>query len=99
MQFVRTNRAARKRTMGLRVAFALVLLVPGLLAGQPGTVTGRVTDSRSGEPINSAAVRIEGTALIVATDRDGRYRITRVPAGRQNVTARGIGYRLGSQTV
>jgi TonB-dependent SusC/RagA subfamily outer membrane receptor len=85
--------------MGLRVAFALVLLVPGLLAGQPGTVTGRVTDSRSGEPINSAAVRIEGTALIVATDRDGRYRITRVPAGRQNVTARGIGYRLGSQTV
>ena len=42
--------------MGLRVAFALVLLVPGLLAGQPGTVTGRVTDSRSvattGRPVS-----------------------------------------------
>ncbi len=85
--------------MRLRAAFALVLLVPGMLAGQPGTVTGRVTDARSGDPIASAAVHVEGTALVVETGRDGRYRLTRVPTGQQVITARGIGYKMGGQTV
>jgi len=86
--------------MGNRGLFALVLLLlPGSLLAQAGTVIGRVTDARSGDPIGGAAVRVEGTALIVETSRDGRFRLTRVPVGQQVVTARGIGYKMGGQTV
>jgi TonB-dependent SusC/RagA subfamily outer membrane receptor len=85
--------------MGHRVVCALVLLLPALAAGQPGTVTGRVTDARNGDPIAAAAVRVEGTALIVETGSDGRYRLARVPVGKQLITARGIGYKMGGQTI
>ncbi|HZS59449.1 MAG TPA: TonB-dependent receptor [Gemmatimonadaceae bacterium] len=85
--------------MGNRLVFALALLVPGVLAGQSGSVIGRVTDTRNGDPIGGAAVRVEGTALIVETGSDGRYRITRVPEGQHTITARGIGYKMGGQTV
>jgi TonB-dependent starch-binding outer membrane protein SusC len=90
--------------MGNRV-FAMVVvglvwvLLPTWLWAQPGTVAGRVTDARNGDPIPSAMVRVEGTTLIVATGQDGRYRITRVPLGKQLVTARGIGYKMGGDTL
>ena len=76
-----------------------VLWAPAALAQQGGTVTGRVTDVRSGQPIAGAAVQIEGTALGTAAGDDGRYRLGNVPAGRQTITARRIGYAAGRQTV
>ncbi len=57
-----------------------------------GTITGRVTDSRSGEPIVAATVSVAGTQLGGITGQDGTYRVTRVPPGTCTVTARRIGY-------
>jgi TonB-dependent starch-binding outer membrane protein SusC len=85
--------------MGNRLLLALALLLPEIAAGQAGVVTGRVTDARNGEAIASATVSVEGTALVTETGRDGRYRLTRVPTGRERITARGIGYTMSSQTV
>jgi outer membrane receptor protein involved in Fe transport len=57
-----------------------------------GTVTGRVTDARSGVGIPGAQVMVEQTRLLTAADDSGRYRLTSVPAGAQRITARRIGY-------
>jgi TonB-linked SusC/RagA family outer membrane protein len=71
---------------------------PVALAQQSGTIAGRVTDARSGQPIAGAAIQVEGTALATAAGDDGRFRIGNVPPGRQTITARRIGYAAGRQT-
>jgi TonB-linked SusC/RagA family outer membrane protein len=68
-------------------------------AQQGGTITGRVTDSRSGAPLTDATVLVAGTTLRVVTNGQGEYRIGNVPAGSQSVTASRIGYAGGTQRV
>jgi TonB-linked SusC/RagA family outer membrane protein len=82
-------------TLGLLSAAAWA---PVALA-QGGSLAGRVTDARSGQPIAGAAIQIEGTALGTAAGDDGRYRLANVPAGQHAITARRIGYAAGRQTV
>lgn len=57
-----------------------------------GIVTGRVTDSTTGDGIVGAMVMVEGTRLSTTTSPEGRYTIGRVPAGAQRITARRLGY-------
>ncbi|HET7462332.1 MAG TPA: SusC/RagA family TonB-linked outer membrane protein [Longimicrobium sp.] len=64
-----------------------------------GTITGRVTDSRSGAPLSSTTVLVAGTTLRVVTNAQGEYRIGNVPSGSQSVTASRIGYAGGTQRV
>jgi uncharacterized protein (TIGR02231 family) len=45
-----------------------------------GTLTGRVTDARTGRPLAFANVVIVGTKLGAMTTNEGRYRIADVPA-------------------
>ncbi|MBL9186846.1 MAG: carboxypeptidase regulatory-like domain-containing protein [Opitutaceae bacterium] len=52
-----------------------------------GTIEGRVVNSRTGEYVESARLRVEGTALETFTDSTGTYRLTQVPAGSARVTA------------
>ncbi|HEU4562898.1 MAG TPA: SusC/RagA family TonB-linked outer membrane protein [Longimicrobium sp.] len=64
-----------------------------------GTITGRVTDSRTGAPLTDATVLVAGTTLRVVTNAQGEYRIGNVPSGTQSVTASRIGYAGGTQRV
>src|SRR5262245_42377991 len=69
-------------------AAAVLTLVAAAPAGAqtPGAVVqGRVTDALTSDTqtLAGATVRIEGTTLQAVTDRDGRFRIAGVPAGRQ----------------
>ena len=50
------------------------------LSSQVGIVTGDVTESLSGQPIDGAIVRIVDTYFSTETDKNGRYEITDVPA-------------------
>ncbi|HET7620910.1 MAG TPA: TonB-dependent receptor plug domain-containing protein, partial [Gemmatimonadaceae bacterium] len=59
---------------------------------QLGTIVGRVTDARSHEGINGAAVHIEGGNQGAITGQDGAYRIPNVTPGSYTVAARRIGY-------
>jgi hypothetical protein len=73
---------------GLARAAALVLILiataPDSAAQAPGSIVqGRVTDALTSDTLAGATVRIEGTSLRASTDRDGRFRITGVPAGHQ----------------
>src|SRR6267378_2508582 len=65
----------------------------GALDGfQGGTITGRVSDSLSGQGIAVATVTVVGTGLSARSGEDGRYRITDVPVGEHTVRVVRIGY-------
>ena len=74
------------------------------LAGSPrrvfvGTVTGRVTDTRTSNPLAGVAVEVEGQRIAAGTDDNGRYRLTGVPAGQRVIIARRLGYAAARQAV
>jgi TonB-dependent SusC/RagA subfamily outer membrane receptor len=84
----------------LAVAMATVAIVPLLaFAQQTGTITGRVTESGTGQPVADANVVVVGTTRGARTDAEGRYRIADVPAGTAQVRALRIGYSSTAQTV
>lgn len=57
-----------------------------------GKLTGKVTDSETGEPLIRASIRIEGTKIGTVTDLEGNYTILNVPVGVYRVRASYIGY-------
>ena len=70
------------------------LFVASSVAAQvaTGTVTGRVVDSASGQPLASTSVRVVGAARGAMTRDDGTFTIAFVPAGVQRVRASRIGF-------
>ena len=82
----------RRVTVGL--SFLLLgLLVSGLAFAQNGTIAGKVTDAKSGDGLPGANVLVQGLAYGAATNPDGEFSITGVPAGTHSVIARFIGYK------
>ena len=72
---------------------ALVFAPIVAVAQQPtGTITGRVIDRASQQPVVGATVRVVGTTRGAQTSDQGTYRITGVTAGAVNVQALRIGY-------
>src|SRR6185369_2602644 len=93
-----TSHVANTRSRGARrwaIALALITIAASSrpLAAQTGTVTGRVTDARSGFAVRGVQVAVPGTSIGAATDVEGRYRLTGVPATAREITAKRIGYR------
>src|SRR4051812_22522165 len=88
--------------------FALALLV-GLVwsmtlgAQNPipptGTVTGRVVDADTQQPVPDVSVFIEGTRRGAVSGPDGTFTIGGVPSGSQTIRARRIGFGAPIQTV
>jgi TonB-dependent SusC/RagA subfamily outer membrane receptor len=81
----------RRAAVALAISF---LASPSLLAAQSsGTIRGHVTDAASGRGLAAAQVSVEGTRVGGATNSNGDYSITGVPAGPRSVTIRRIGYQ------
>lgn len=59
-----------------------------------GTVTGKVTDAISGEPLPGASVILKGTTKGVATSLSGNYVLQQLPAGTQTIVFNYIGYTM-----
>lgn len=75
----------------------LVLLLLGfdlaLRAQEPSTtLTGRVTDGKTGEALAFATVYVNATTRGTTTDDQGRYRLTNVPLGTVEIVASYAGY-------
>src|SRR5262245_29187296 len=62
--------------------------------GGRANLTGRVLDSRTGEPLPSANIAIVGTNLRGMTSDDGRFSIAYAPTGVFAVEARRFGFAL-----
>ncbi len=58
---------------------ALLLVLPGLLLAQKGTIRGQVIDGENGEPLFSANAVIKGTTNGTTTDFDGNFELRAEP--------------------
>ncbi len=93
-------------TQGLRrflVGVAAAALLPAALgAQQPAVLTGHVT-SASGTPLANAQVTVQQLGIGATSRGDGSYTVlvpaARIPTGPVTVTARLIGYKLGTTQV
>lgn len=90
---------------GLHLVRAALAVAFVFLVGQPadaqqvGTITGRVTNQDTGEPLAGVQIFIAGTTRANITNADGRYIVTGVPLGQQTIRAVIIGYSQGEQMV
>lgn len=95
------------RRQGLRSRLVLLVSlltaglvgVPALSAQETGTITGRVTDAVTAQPLASAQVTIPELQIGVLTQQNGRFILLNVPAGTHTVTVQRIGYRDGTAAV
>src|SRR5690606_19549685 len=78
----------RRHTAGGLLA-GVLLLASQLDAQQ---VTGRVTDSQSGQPIAAVQVFIAGSGIGALSQANGRYLLLNVPPGTHTLTAERIGF-------
>jgi outer membrane receptor protein involved in Fe transport len=84
----------RSRWFAALVGLALTMLPSSpLLAQTTGTITGRVTDERSGIPLANAQIYTDANRdRVTRSDAEGRFRLTEVAAGARIVSVRLIGY-------
>jgi TonB-dependent starch-binding outer membrane protein SusC len=88
------------RTRFRLYAFAVgVWLVPATALAQQGTITGKVTDQGTSNPVPSARVTIEGTTRGALTSDQGVYTLRGVAPGTITLRATRIGYKASTQTV
>jgi outer membrane receptor for ferrienterochelin and colicin len=74
------------------LALAVLVLAGVALAANTGSISGRVTDRKTGEPLIGASVVVDGTELGNATDLNGQYQIINIPPGKYDVTSSYTGY-------
>jgi TonB-dependent receptor len=82
-------------TASLAVVMMMAAL-PGIAQEATGSLAGTVSGPEGG-PVPGARLTIVGTRLETATDRLGRYRLARVPAGDQKLAVTFVGF--ADQTV
>ncbi len=71
----------------------ILLLSCELFAQGNGTINGHITDESTGEALIRVNVLISGTTIGAATDLDGNYTITKVPAGTYTLVFSLISYQ------
>ena len=81
------------------VALALLAVPVGSAAQQTGSLTGLVTDARTGQPLDAAQVFVVGTEIGSLSGGNGRYLILNVRAGTQQIRTILLGYQTVTQVV
>jgi len=78
------------------ILFSIIIFagMPSIIfSAATGRVTGRVVDTKTGEPLIGANVVVEGTSMGSATDLSGNYQIKNIPTGSYTLVATYIGYQ------
>ena len=91
-------RSTMTRVLG-RAVTALLLVVPNLGAQQGSTVTGRIIDGLSSQPVAAVQVSIGSLGIGGLTQQNGRYLLPNVPAGTHQLTVTRVGYRATTATI
>jgi hypothetical protein len=85
------------KTVLARSSIWLILLLVGASYGDVGRITGRVTDARTGQPLDDANVSVERLKLGAVTNLEGRYQIEGLPPGTYALTFSHLGYQTATQ--
>lgn len=83
----------------LAVALGVLLLASAAPAAAQGVISGLVVDEANGLALTGVLVRLEALDRTAVTDQTGRFVFTRVPAGRQSLVTRYLGYAPVTQSV
>ena len=86
--------AVARVSLAAAVCASLVATPNASAQDATGTVTGRVTDARSGVPIEGASVEVSSTRIGSLSSADGQFRIVAVPAGPRLLIVRRIGFAV-----
>ncbi len=73
-------------------AFLVVLAFASNVQGATSSVSGHITDAKTGDALYGANVWLVGTSLGATTNQDGTYLIPDVPPGTYTIRASYIGY-------
>ena len=88
-----------RRAMLAAVCLGTALVVaPVAIAQQAATITGRITDAGSGQPVAAAQVNVVGTTLGAQANQEGIYTIRGAQPGTVQVRALRVGYAEMVQT-
>jgi len=79
------------------LSLAALCLAVNARAQDTGRITGTVTSANDGRPIAGATVQIVGTVRAAVSDAAGHYSIAMVPAGKQTVRVRSLGFASSSR--
>ena len=85
--------------LALAALVALPVARAGAQAQQQGSITGRVTDAASSQPIAAVQVNVVGTNIGGQTNTDGQYTLRGVSPGSVQVRVLRVGYGEQTQTV
>jgi len=89
-----------KRALRWVFLSAGVLLFTRPLAAQgTATVSGRIVDSITAQPVQGVRVSVVGSTVGAVTDRDGRYTLASVPVGTVSVRAQRIGFAAQTRQI
>jgi len=84
------------RRLLLAALFALSL--PGIAFAQSASLSGRITDSESGDPLPTANVIVLEQNISAASDVDGMYEVEGLNAGSATIRISFVGYRTQEQS-
>ena len=90
-----------KHNVIVRILSISLLLILGTLttfSQQAGKISGRVTDSKSGETLIGLTVKITGATLGASTDIEGRYTLGNLNPGKYSLSFSYIGYQAKNIT-
>jgi len=77
---------------------AIVIPVTVAQDNQDGTITGRVIDQATQEPIQNVNIIVSGTRLGTSTDENGEFSISNIPRGMHTIQFSHINYILYTYT-
>lgn len=87
------GRATMKWGTRFCLLVSMLMLTAGLAkAQQSGRITGMVIDSATTKPLSSARVLVVGTTLGANTNSEGRFTVSNVPIGTQQLRITRIGF-------
>src|SRR5580704_18332165 len=62
-----------------------------------GTIKGKISDSKTGEPMTGATVRLEHTRYTTVVNLDGTFVFRHIPAGKYEVVISTVGYQKSKE--
>ncbi len=80
------------RVFASSLVISLMILTVQARAGVSGKISGVVEDTKTGEPVVGATVRVLGQDLVTTTDEDGDYFMIGVPVGKYDLSVSHIGF-------
>ncbi|MEQ8525336.1 TonB-dependent receptor [Gracilimonas sp.] len=87
-------------TLILTCVTALLLMLPQFSNAQSAaTISGTITDQKTGDLLPGASILVEGTSIGTSTNADGKYTLNSVPAGNQTLRISYLGFETLEEEV